>query len=50
MSTRRRRLIWLDPAGDPTAFPNLESAQEDPPGLIAAGGDLSPQRLSLIHI
>ena len=36
MSTRRRRLIWLDPAGDPTAFPNLESAQEDPPGLIAA--------------
>ena len=49
MSTRRRRLIWLDPAGDPTAFPNLESAQEDPPGLIAAGGDLSPQRLEAAY-
>jgi len=49
MSTRRRRLIWLDPAGDPTAFPNLESAQEDPPGLIAAGGDLSPERLEAAY-
>ena len=49
MSTRRRRLIWLDPAGDPTAFPNLDSAQEDPPGLIAAGGDLSPQRLEAAY-
>jgi leucyl/phenylalanyl-tRNA--protein transferase len=49
MSTRRRRLIWLDPAGDPTAFPHLESAQEDPPGLIAAGGDLSPERLEAAY-
>jgi leucyl/phenylalanyl-tRNA--protein transferase len=49
MSTRRRRLIWLDPAGDPTAFPNLESAQEEPPGLIAAGGDLSPERLEAAY-
>lgn len=49
MSPRRRRLTWLDPAGDPTAFPNLESAQEDPPGLIAAGGDLSPQRLEAAY-
>lgn len=49
MSTRRRRLIWLDPAGDPTAFPNLDSAQEDPPGLIAAGGDLSPERLEAAY-
>jgi leucyl/phenylalanyl-tRNA--protein transferase len=49
MSTRRRRLIWLDPAGDPTAFPPLESVQEEPPGLIAAGGDLSPERLEAAY-
>jgi leucyl/phenylalanyl-tRNA--protein transferase len=27
----------------------LESAQEDPPGLIAAGGDLSPERLEAAY-
>lgn len=35
-------LIWLRP-GDP--FPPLERALLEPPGLLAAGGDLSPQTL-----
>ncbi len=38
------RLPFLD-AGDPTAFPPVERALRDPDGLLAAGGDLSPQRL-----
>ena len=33
---------WLD-SGDP--FPPVERAMRDPNGLLAAGGDLSPQRL-----
>ncbi len=33
---------WL---GDAIEFPRVESALADPPGLLAAGGDLSPQRL-----
>jgi leucyl/phenylalanyl-tRNA--protein transferase len=33
---------WLD-AGDP--FPAVERALKDPNGLLAAGGDLSPERL-----
>jgi leucyl/phenylalanyl-tRNA--protein transferase len=35
-------LKWLEP-GDP--FPPVERALEDPNGLLAAGGDLSVQRL-----
>lgn len=46
MSTpRRRRLPWLHPDGPPDAFPSPEDALDDPPGLLAAGGDLSPERL-----
>lgn len=33
---------WLD---EEPGFPPVESALSDPPGLLAAGGDLSPQRL-----
>ena len=33
---------WL---GDALEFPRVESALADPPGLLAAGGDLSPERL-----
>jgi leucyl/phenylalanyl-tRNA--protein transferase len=33
---------WLEPA-DP--FPPVDRAMRDPNGLLAAGGDLSPQRL-----
>lgn len=36
---------WLDP-NDPLApFPPVETALRDPDGLLALGGDLSPQRL-----
>lgn len=38
-------LIWLDPQGDPEAFPPCEYALDEPQGLLAAGGDLSPSRL-----
>jgi len=33
---------WLEPSGD---FPPVERALERPNGLLAAGGDLSPERL-----
>lgn len=35
-------LAWLQPGA---AFPPLENALTEPPGLLAAGGELSPQRL-----
>lgn len=42
--TRRLRLPWLEP--DPLApFPPTWSALPDPNGLLAAGGDLHPERL-----
>lgn len=40
-----RAPYWLDP-GDPAApFPPVELALRDPDGLLALGGDLSPERL-----
>lgn len=36
-------LPWLN--DDPALFPPLESALDDPNGLLAAGGDLHPQRI-----
>lgn len=42
MSAPRPPLPWL--AGD-SPFPDPSTARVDPPGLLAAGGDLSPQRL-----
>ena len=36
---------WLRPDDPPAAFPPVETALEDPDGLLCAGGDLSPQRL-----
>ncbi|MBO9663117.1 leucyl/phenylalanyl-tRNA--protein transferase [Dokdonella sp.] len=38
------RLPFLDPAR-PDAFPPAERALREPDGLLAAGGDLSPERL-----
>ncbi|UCE88412.1 MAG: leucyl/phenylalanyl-tRNA--protein transferase [Pseudomonadota bacterium] len=35
---------WLDPL-DRDSFPEVSSALRDPDGLLAAGGDLSPERL-----
>jgi len=37
-------LAWLDP-DNPQTFPAVESALQEPAGLLAAGGDLSPERL-----
>ena len=36
-------IVWLD--SDQTPFPLPENALDDPNGLLAAGGDLSPKRL-----
>ena len=36
---------WLDPRKPEQAFPELDQALQEPNGLLAAGGDLSPQRL-----
>jgi len=37
--------VWLGEQADPNWFPPLENALREPPGLLAAGGDLSPARL-----
>jgi leucyl/phenylalanyl-tRNA---protein transferase len=39
------KLHWIEPTDAPDAFPSVETALSDPPGLLAAGGDLSPERL-----
>jgi leucyl/phenylalanyl-tRNA--protein transferase len=39
------RLPWLDPYDDAQPFPNPEEALEEPDGLLAVGGNLSPRRL-----
>lgn len=38
-------ITWLSPADPPDRFPPLDAALTDPPGLLAAGGDLRPERL-----
>ena len=38
-------LTWLAPGDPPDSFPPVERALREPPGLLAAGGDLSWQRL-----
>jgi leucyl/phenylalanyl-tRNA---protein transferase len=38
-------LVWLGEHVEPDWFPPLDQALRDPPGLLAAGGDLSPTRL-----
>ena len=39
------RIAWLSP-GDPIeSFPPLEAAMREPDGLLAAGGDLTVERL-----
>lgn len=39
------RVCWLSPDDPPEAFPPVEAALREPDGLLAAGGDLSPERL-----
>ncbi len=38
-------ITWISSDDPPDAFPDIESAFVVPDGLLAAGGDLSPQRL-----
>ena len=40
-----KRLTWLVPGDPPARFPPVGEALDDPPGLLAAGGDLVPERL-----
>lgn len=40
-----KTLTWLGPPQAGDWFPPLEAALDDPPGLLAAGGDLAPQRI-----
>jgi leucyl/phenylalanyl-tRNA--protein transferase len=42
-----RPLPWLDPGR--IEFPPGEAAFDEPPGLLAAGGDLSPERLEAAY-
>jgi leucyl/phenylalanyl-tRNA--protein transferase len=38
-------IVWLSEDDDPTWFPPAEEALTEPDGLLAAGGQLSPERL-----
>jgi leucyl/phenylalanyl-tRNA--protein transferase len=40
-----RTITWLSPHDAPEWFPSPEQALEEPAGLLAAGGDLCPERL-----
>ena len=42
---RRNRIQWLNPGDPPDAFPSVHAAMSEPDGLLAAGGDLSEERL-----
>ncbi len=39
------QMPWMSETTPPDAFPDVEQALEDPNGLLAAGGDLTPDRL-----
>ena len=38
-------ITWLSPDDPPDRFPPHDAALHDPPGLLAAGGDLRIERL-----
>lgn len=40
-----KTITWLSPQDAPEWFPPLEQALDEPAGLLAAGGDLSTERL-----
>src|SRR5260221_690992 len=42
-------IAWLAPGDPPDHFPAVERALLDPPGLLAAGGDLSCERLGRVY-
>lgn len=41
----RGSIVWLSEHDSPEAFPPVDRALREPDGLLAAGGDLSPERL-----
>ncbi len=43
--TELKRITWLSPHASRDWFPPLEQALDEPAGLLAAGGDLSSERL-----
>lgn len=43
------RITWLEAGGPPEAFPPVEQALREPDGLLAAGGDLTPERLAAAY-
>jgi leucyl/phenylalanyl-tRNA--protein transferase len=43
------QVAWLSPTDPPDSFPHIESALREPDGLLAAGGDLSTERLLLAY-
>jgi leucyl/phenylalanyl-tRNA--protein transferase len=43
--TRAAKLHWIRADDPPDAFPDPAAALDSPEGLLAAGGDLSPERL-----
>jgi len=45
VTRRAPRIVWLSRDDPPEAFPKLDQAFTEPDGLLAAGGDLSPERL-----
>jgi leucyl/phenylalanyl-tRNA--protein transferase len=44
-----KRITWLHPDDPPDRFPPVSQALDEPPGLLAAGGDLSPARLQAAY-
>jgi len=42
-------ITWLSPSDPATAFPDVDCALAEPDGLLAAGGDLSSERLLVAY-
>lgn len=47
---RSGRIAWLAPTDPPDAFPPVGNALTEPDGLLAAGGDLSEERLLAAYV
>jgi leucyl/phenylalanyl-tRNA--protein transferase len=43
------RVAWLSPTDPPDSFPHVDLALREPDGLLAAGGDLSTERLLVAY-
>lgn len=44
------RVVWLGPDDPADAFPDVSHALREPDGLLAAGGDLDPERLLAAYV